>query len=388
VKLLVLCERVDNEGGTETYLRVLLPALAARGYEIVVAARTVGRTASYGVPDYEVPWSDEHDPPSRDAANRIAEIVTAFEPDVVAAHNVMDAGVLKAARFQTRRFVYHLHDHRPFCPNGDRLYPRSSDICGLTMSAIVCGWHSAIDGCAYGPRPRTMQLIGLRETLAAGVREADSVIALSEYVAGLARRNGVANVRVVTPPISADAFASAPAPRPEADAVLFAGRIVPSKGGRSLVRAIARISAERRPLLRVAGDGPDLDALLLLAKRLGVRTEPLGRLEPNRLRGAIDASTLVAVPSLWGEPFGLAGIEAFARGRPVAAYDSGAIGEWLDPAAGTIVARGDEVALAIAVERLCEPAVWPNRAVGALAAAQRYALEPHVEAIAREYEIA
>jgi glycosyltransferase involved in cell wall biosynthesis len=91
---------------------------------------------------------------------------------------------------------------------------------------------------------------------------------------------------------------------------------------------------------------------------------------------------------LWGEPFGLAGIEAFARGRPVAAYDSGAIGEWLDPSAGTLVARGDEAALAIAVERLCEPAVWRDRAAGALAAARRYALEPHVDAIARIYETA
>jgi glycosyltransferase involved in cell wall biosynthesis len=388
VKLLVLCERVDNEGGTETYLRVLLPALAARGFEIVVAARTVGRNASYGVPDYEVPWSDEHDRPSIDAANRITEIATAFEPDVVAAHNVLDAGVLDAARFRVRRFVYHVHDHRPFCPNGDRLYPRSSHICGVAMSAVACGWHSAIDGCAYGPRPRTMQLIGMRETLAASVRDADSVIALSEYVAGLAERNGVARVRVVTPPLAGDAFAPAPAPRPEIDAVLFAGRIVPSKGGRSLARAIARLPAQRRPVLRIAGDGPDLDELLLLAQRLDVRTEPLGRLEPNRLREAIDASTLVAVPSLWGEPFGLAGIEAFARGRPVAAYDSGAIGEWLDPSAGTLVARGDEAALAIAVERLCEPAVWRDRAAGALAAARRYALEPHVDAIARIYETA
>jgi glycosyltransferase involved in cell wall biosynthesis len=388
VKLLVLCERVDNEGGTETYLRVLLPALAARGYEIVVAARTVGRTASYGVPDYEVPWSDEHDPPSSDAANRIAEIATAFEPDIVAAHNVMDAGVLQAARIHARRFVYHVHDHRPFCPNGDRLYPRSSRICNLAMSSATCGWHSAIDGCAYGPRPRTMQLIGLREALAARVRDADSVIALSQYVAGLVRRNGVANVSVITPPVSGDAFASAPAPRPEIDAVLFAGRIVPSKGGRSLARAIARIPAERRPILRVAGDGPDLDALLLLARSLDVRTESSGRLEPNRLREAIDASTLVAVPSLWGEPFGLAGIEAFARGRPVAAYDSGAIGEWLDPAAGMLVARGDEAALAAAVERLCEPGVWHDRAASALAAARRYALEPHVDAIAQAYAAA
>ena len=66
------------------------------------------------------------------------------------------------------------------------------------------------------------------------------------------------------------------------------------------------------------------------------------------MRAAYDAATLVAMPSLWGEPFGLVGIEAFARGRPVVAYDAGAISEWLcaSSGGGRVVPLGDEQALA------------------------------------------
>ena len=388
MKLLVLCERVDAEGGTESYLRALLPALRARGYDVMVAARSVGTSGSYGVRDIEVPWSDEHDPPSAQARQHIEALATSFSPDVVVAHNVMDAGVLEAARGRGRRFVYHLHDHRPFCPNGDRLYPRGQSICTLPMGTSTCGWHSLVNGCAYGPRPRTFGLIALREALAVGVRTADVVVAFSEFVARLARGNGANRVVAIPPPLPDDAFAQTPAPRPASNAVLFAGRIVPSKGGRSLVRALSQIASEVRPRLYVAGLGPDLQALLDLATTLSVAASALGRLDAQQLRNAIDDSALVAVPSLWAEPFGLAGIEAFARGRPVVGYDSGAISEWLVPDAGAAVAHGDEAALAAAIARFGEPCVWERASAQALAAAQRYRLAPHVEAIDALYRAA
>ncbi|HEY3674742.1 MAG TPA: glycosyltransferase family 4 protein [Candidatus Tumulicola sp.] len=388
MKLLVLCERVDAEGGTETYLRALLPALRARGYDVLVVARSVGTSGAYGVPDLQLPWSDEHDPPSAEARERLEAVATSFAPDVIAAHNVMDAGVVQAARDFGRRFVYHLHDHRPFCPNGDRLYPRNESICTLRMGTTTCGWHSLADGCAYGPRPRTFGLIALREALAAGVRAADVVVTFSEFVACLARDNGATRIIAIAPPLADDAFAQTPSPGTASGAVLFAGRIVPSKGGRSLVRALSRIASDRRPVLNVAGSGPDLQALLALAATLGVGVIALGRLDARHLRNAIDASALVAVPSLWAEPFGLAGIEAFARGRPVVGYDSGAIGEWLVPDAGAVVPRGDEKALAAAIVRYGDTNIWARACARALAASQGYRLQPHVDAIDALYRAA
>ena len=133
VKLLVACERVDAEGGTETYLRSLLPALVSRGYDVRVVARIVTQPEAYGVPAQAVEWSDEHDAPCADAADAVAAIAREFRPDVAVLHNVLDVGILDVIRRIAPRVVYHLHDHRPFCPNGDRLYPRGGHICKVAM---------------------------------------------------------------------------------------------------------------------------------------------------------------------------------------------------------------------------------------------------------------
>ncbi|MEO6835276.1 MAG: glycosyltransferase [Candidatus Tumulicola sp.] len=386
MKVLVLCERVDAEGGTETYLRALLPVLAARGHDVRVVARSVARAGAYGVPAQAVKWSDEHDPPSAAASEAVATIARDFAPDVAAVHNVLDAGVLDATLLHAPRVVYHLHDHRPFCPNGDRLYPQGGGICGIAMGSFACGWHALANGCAYGPRPRTFALIRNRAAVARAVGAADATIALSRYVANLAERNGIAPERthVVSPPLADEAFAVSPAPRPAADAVLFAGRVVPSKGARSLVRALAGISPSERPLLRIAGEGPDLAAALKEARTRGVRIQALGRLDSAAMLRAYDDAALVAVPSLWGEPFGLVGIEAFARGRPVAAYDAGAISEWIG-GGGRLVPRGDEGALGAAIGALLARDAWQAAAARAFTQAQEYRLDAHADRIEALY---
>jgi glycosyltransferase involved in cell wall biosynthesis len=388
VRILVLCERVDAEGGTETYLRALLPALTARGHEVRVLARSVAQLDAYGVPAEAVKWSDEHDPPSAPAAAAVASAASAFAADVAAIHNVLDGGVLEAVRRCVPRVAYHLHDHRPFCPNGDRVYPQGGGICGVAMGTAACGWHALTNGCVYGPRVRTLALIRIREAVARAIAASDVAIALSRYVANLAGRNGIAaaKTRVVSPALEDAAFAASPALRPSVDSVLFAGRVVPSKGARSLVRALGRIPMPGRPLLRVAGEGPDLPATLAEARASNVRVEALGRLDSKAMRAAYDGSTLVAVPSLWGEPFGLVGIEAFARGRPVVAYDAGAISEWLSTSGGGRTVRlGDERTLAETISGLLVSGAWDDAAAGGFSAARAYRLGEHVARIETIY---
>lgn len=386
MKILVLCERVDAEGGTETYLRTLLPALRARGHALRIVARSAAQPLAYGIAAETATWSDEHDPPSPQAAAMVTRIAAEFAPDVATVHNVLDAGVLEAARRHAPRVVHHLHDHRSFCPNGDRLYPQGGGICGVAMGA-ACAWHALIHGCAYGPRARTLSLIALRQSVARAVAGGDAAIAFSHYMAELARRNGVAGpVHVLAPPLEPPAYADVPAPRPPSDAVLFAGRVVPSKGARSLVRALAQIAPAARPLLRIAGDGPDLDATLDEARTREVRAETLGRLDAAAMRNAYEAAAIVAMPSLWGEPFGLVGIEAFARGRPVIAYDAGAIGEWLgDSHGGRAVPIGDERALAEAMVEFLVPDAWQRASESAFAASRAYRLDAHVERVEAIY---
>ncbi len=406
MRILVAAERVGPAGGMERYLDVVLPGLAARGAAVYVIAREIappaegatpaagsGAAIAPGIAVERVAWSDEHDEPDGAARAATAAALARFAPDLVLAQNVMDAGVVEALR-AAPRLAYQVHDHRPFCPNGDRLYPRSGRNCTAPLGA-ACALHALTDGCAYGPRPRTLALIRRRERLRDAIAAADVTVVASAYVGARAAASGIPAERIarVPPPLADDAYADpcgnatgsadrcsndATGGRRASRAVLFAGRMVPQKGLLSLVRALGRIAPERRPSLVAYGDGPERAVALREAAARGVEMDAPGPAAADRVRAAIDAADVVAVPSLWAEPFGLIGIEAFARGRPVVAYDGGGVPAWLaDGVNGIAVRTGDEAALARALERLAaDDALRERLGARARADAERYRLRP------------
>jgi glycosyltransferase involved in cell wall biosynthesis len=168
--------------------------------------------------------------------------------------------------------------------------------------------------------------------------------------------------------------------------VLFAGRVTAPKGIDTLVRAASLVEAE----FVVCGDGWGLAKAKRLARRLGVeqRVSFTGWLTPDELAEQYAEASLVALPSLWPEPFGLVGIEAFAAGRPVVASATGGIGDWLqDGLSGVCVAAGEADALAGALDDLLAD---PQRqaamgALGKATVAERFSLDTHLLAIRAAY---
>jgi len=386
MRILVAAERLGRAGGMERYLEIVLRALAARGARIHVIARAIDAIPD-GVHDAtEIVWADEHDRPDDAARAAAARALAALRPDVAVAHNVMDAGIVEALR-AAPRFAYHLHDHRPCCPNGDRVFPRTGRICTEPLGK-ACAVHALLDGCAYGPRRRTATLIRRREHLRDALAAADAVVVASEYVGARARESGIPAERLalVPLPLADDAYATAVAPS-GAREIVFAGRIVPQKGLDSLVRAVARLAPARRPRVRAFGDGPALAEVREQAARAGVALDAPGGVTPPVVRAALDAAAFVVLPSRWAEPFGYVGIEAFARGRPVVAYDVGGVRTWLDGGAnGVAVKPGDEAALARAIGALLDDGERRARlGTQARADAERYRVEPVVDALLSAY---
>ena len=116
-----------------------------------------------------------------------------------------------------------------------------------------------------------------------------------------------------------------------ADHILFLGRMTPLKGGDLLIEAVADASRRlgRRLALTMAGDGPEREAWQARpAVSASPRRSRAGSSRPARDQ-AIRQASLLAVPSVWPEPFGLTGLEAAACGVPAVAFDVGGIREWL-----------------------------------------------------------
>jgi D-inositol-3-phosphate glycosyltransferase len=153
-----------------------------------------------------------------------------------------------------------------------------------------------------------------------------------------------ARVRVITPGVNLDIFQPGDkrdarrrlGMRPDALAVMFAGRIQPLKAPDVVIRAAAELVAHRpglrdRLVVPVIGgpSGSGLDTprgLLDLAASLGIDdivsfVSPMGQ---ARLVDYYQAASLVVVPS-YNESFGLVAIEAQACGTPVVAANVGGL---------------------------------------------------------------
>ncbi|WP_404443942.1 glycosyltransferase [Microbacterium marinum] len=147
----------------------------------------------------------------------------------------------------------------------------------------------------------------------------------------------------------APAAASDPSTGSPAHTVVgFVGRLVPEKGVRLLLDAVAS-----QPTLhaRIAGGGPLADELATEVRRrgLGDRVELLGPIDPSEVSEFYRSLHVLAVPSVptaqWTEQFGRVAVEAMASGIPVVASTAGALPDVVGDA-GILVPPADAQALA------------------------------------------
>jgi glycosyltransferase involved in cell wall biosynthesis len=375
----VLCDRIGDVGGAERYWETVVPVLASQG-SVSLLARDCSGSGAVGLDARAIGWGGEDEPPSDAAARAVAEELARNPADVVVTASVFDTAVLDAVRANAPRWLVRVHDHRPFCPTGDRVFPQFDALCSAPMGASCIG-ATVVRGCVHGPRPSSYRRISEREALRDRIARADGVLVSSEHMRTTCVANGIdaARISITPPPLPDAAFAAPVAPRPPERTLLFASRLTARKGLRSLLRALALLPPAERPRLVVAGEGEDEErAARAQAARDGLAVEWRGHLSAARLREAIDGTDAVAVPSLWPEPFGLVGIEAQARGRPAVAYDVGGIGGWI-AGAGIAVPRGDEGALAAAIRTVLDDRTWNNLSATARARAESYRLGAHVE---------
>lgn len=133
----------------------------------------------------------------------------------------------------------------------------------------------------------------------------------------------------------------------DAELVVYVGRLVPEKGLRELLDAMATLAPQRPELqLALVGEGPmraELDAKVAADPTLRVHLP--GAQGPHEVARWMAASDLVTLPSYSeGHPNVL--VEALACGRPVVATPVGGIPEVVDADCGLLVAARDPVALA------------------------------------------
>src|SRR5438132_3794248 len=166
--------------------------------------------------------------------------------------------------------------------------------------------------------------------------------------------------------------------------VLVMGRMTSLKGGDLPLRAVAVASRRiARPIsVTMAGDGPQRQSWESLARRLGVSAAFPGWVTGGTQTDLLKSAAVLAVPSVWPEPFGLVGLEAAAMGVPAIAFDVGGVREWLHEGINGYLVRADPPTAEGFAGALVRAFTRPDELTGmrdqARAVARRMSLDKHL----------
>ncbi len=138
--------------------------------------------------------------------------------------------------------------------------------------------------------------------------------------------------------------------------LLFVGRLVSDKGAHVLMAALGELAQRGlRPSLTIVGDGPEFPALQRQCADLGIAAQ----VDFTGLRSSAEVAELcrthrlLAVPSVWEEPFGIVALEALACGCVPVVARSGGLPEAVGRC-GVVLPRGEVRAWANGLQSLLQ----------------------------------
>jgi len=316
----------DDAGGVQVHVRELSLRLIERGHEVIVIAPARGKASDSHVVrvgrPIDIPYNASNAPidPRPWSRRRVREVLAAFGPDVV-------------------------HAHQPTAPS-------TGMWATLEARAPVVGTFHSGAGRArlYDLTAPLLRRVARRLVIRIAVsRRAEAF----EH----ARIGGV--FEIVPNGVDTQRFASAePAELPDGRRLLFVGRLDARKGFAVAVRAFAELATTTRDRdlrLIVAGDGPERDAVSVLPPGLRSRVTFLGTVPNTELPSVTAACDVYLGPATGGESFGVVLIEAMAAGLPVVASDTPGYDEVVrDGIDGLLVRPSDPGALAVAAGRVLD----------------------------------
>jgi glycosyltransferase involved in cell wall biosynthesis len=364
-------------GGVETYLHALLPALRARGHEVALCCEQAA--------DPSLPLIGSQDVPVLTGCD--LRSVSAWRPDVVYSQG-LQSPQLEEAFVRAYPTVLFAHNYHGTC------------ISGTKMQAAPCPrpcQRTLGPGClaAYLPRrcgglnPWTAWTLYRTQQQRRRLLDRYAAVAVaSRWMFEEYRRHGVAEDRLHLLPLfppGVEPDAQPPLERALTGQILMVGRLTALKGGLCLVEAVGQARRLRRDLtLVVAGDGPERQPMADAARRFDVPVRFAGWVGVAEREALMREADLLAVPSLWPEPFGLVGIEAGCVGLAAVGYAVGGVPDWLVPGQSGELAPAPPTAkgLADAISRaLADPAHLGRLRRGAWETARRHSPDAHLTAL-------
>lgn len=345
MKILHICDWYRPFGGAEKLLFGKLKLLEDAGHKNIIVAnqypsqQKTNARSEFFIQNLEInfaalPRWDIFFSMVKTLQNVLKEIVQSHKPDVIHINNLQNPFAIRALT-QSGPTVRSIHDPRLYCFTDWRLLP-NKDICPHPLGRFCItekclAWNFLCMSNAEKQAP--FRLLNLREH-----KKVNILLAESRAVHDCLTQNGFPDSQICMLPNFTErkgtweevvAFTKR-YHQPNERTVVFVGRASYEKGIDYLVEAMALVPKPWKLILVTGGEYLSKVREKIKSLWMEDSVELPGVLDYETTRTYYARADVVVVPSVWLESFCLVGLEAMANGKPVVAFRTGGIPDWLD----------------------------------------------------------
>lgn len=327
-KVIHINDKVSIAGGVEVYISQLQPLLRDAGWESSwVGVKRTGSLITLQSDTDLLYWQGNFKNFSDSPLAKLA----GKDDSLFHVHSLSEPKVLQEL-FRIAPVVRTMHEPRLFCPGQGKFLTRSERVCAKPFG-LHCLVHAYTEKCCNRhPRRLWPAYQNVQFEVKQASRYYSRILANSTYIRDEAINAGIPGEKIIllhyfTPP------ALKSIAQHEEARILFIGRLSSTKGVKYLLQAMRSVlDSVPTAQLDLLGDGIDQQQCKDLAKELSL-TENVrfhGWADREKIDHYLNRASVVTFPSIYPEAFGIVGIEAMMRGKPVVAFDVGGVKDWLE----------------------------------------------------------
>ncbi|MEO5803094.1 MAG: glycosyltransferase family 4 protein [Verrucomicrobiota bacterium] len=352
MKLLFVHNRFGALAGAETNAHITATELKRRGHGVgLIHGPSTGKAESA----WQETFSHRFSLSRQGNAMRVRAALEIFQPDLVYVHKMDDLEVIEALIASQIPLVRMVHDHDIYCMRSYKYHYFSRKICTRAAGpycVFPCGAflhrnHGAgfpIKFVSYKDKKREIRLN----------QKFQRMIVVTNYMKDELLRNGFAPDKIeIHAPVPRMGDPALRSNFSERNLIVYAGQIIRGKGVDILLESLKRLTIPFECI--ILGDGSHKSFCEKLSKKLKLddRVRFMGFVPQEELKNFYRECTIMAISSVWPEPFATIGMEAMRYGIPVVAFDAGGIKDWLiDGENGFLVRWMDRDQYAARLEQL------------------------------------
>jgi glycosyltransferase involved in cell wall biosynthesis len=332
INVLHINDNIENKGGVETNIKQLCdlaPSFNMKMYWTAIFKNDIGYSIEIARKNKPIIFFKN--------LNKCIEYFKNFCDDysvnIIHLHSISNPSLIDAL-FDLRPVVRSMRDPRMFCPGHGKFFRKSERICDIPYG-LHCFYHSYKESCCNRHPKRLIKsyINVVYETKIASKKYA-AIIVMSDYMidealkVGYNKKNLIYNPHL-TPTVSKQFLIDST--NDKVKSLVYVGRLSITKGVHYAIKCVTTLLDQGYKVqFDIVGSGEDESYFKsLIPEKYSHHFIFHGWQHRNAVDLILLKAYVLLFPSIYPEAFGISGIEAMMRAKPVVGFNVGGVSTWL-----------------------------------------------------------